>query len=241
LILGNGVESLCVENSRVTALQLEGGQAIEASAVLSSMGYLETLRRCSPAPPQATEAAPGKMSFMESIFVLDREPRELGFDRSIVFFCTRPRFEYRVPGELVDVTSGVLCCPNNFRFPEPLPEGILRLTHQANFELWDRLPRKEYIAAKKECRARGLAELATFFPDFSDSVVFIDSFTPKTIHKYTGHIHGAVYGCPDKVKNGVTPVKNLFICGTDQGFLGIIGATLSGISMANFHVLQGHR
>ena len=31
---------------------------------------------------------------------------------------------------------------------------------------------------------------------------------------------------------------NLYIAGTDQGFLGIIGAMLSGISMANFHILQ---
>src|SRR2546428_9324301 len=30
--------------------------------------------------------------------------------------------------------------------------------------------------------------------------------------------------------------ENLFICGNDQGFLGIVGAMLSGISMANLHV-----
>jgi hypothetical protein len=32
-------------------------------------------------------------------------------------------------------------------------------------------------------------------------------------------------------------VPNVYLCGTDQGFLGIIGAMLSGISMANFHIL----
>jgi hypothetical protein len=56
--------------------------------------------------------------------------------------------------------------------------------------------------------------------------------------KYTGHINGSVYGSPNKLKDGITPVRNLFICGTDQGFLGIVGATLSGISMANLHILQ---
>jgi len=29
----------------------------------------------------------------------------------------------------------------------------------------------------------------------------------------------------------------LFICGTDQGFVGIIGAMFSGIAMANRHLL----
>ena len=72
-------------------------------------------------------------------------------------------------------------------------------------------------------------------------MVFLDTFTPKTIHKYTGHLNGAVYGSPEKKKDGQMPIKNLFICGTDQGFLGIVGATLSGISMANLHVLMADR
>ena len=91
---------------------------------------------------------------------------------------------------------------------------------------------------EKRWRTRALENLFTFFPDFRDSVVFLDSFTPKTILKYTGHLNGAVYGSPVKAKDGTTPIRNLFICGTDQGFLGIVGATLSGISMANLHILQ---
>jgi phytoene dehydrogenase-like protein len=56
--------------------------------------------------------------------------------------------------------------------------------------------------------------------------------------RYTGHIKGAVYGSTQKVRDGRTAIKNLFICGTDQGFLGIVGAMLSGISMANLHCLM---
>ena len=58
-------------------------------------------------------------------------------------------------------------------------------------------------------------------------------FTPKTIEHYTSHLGGAVYGSPHKAKNGRSPYPNLFICGTDQGMLGIVGALLSGISIAN--------
>jgi hypothetical protein len=42
---------------------------------------------------------------------------------------------------------------------------------------------------------------------------------------------------PRKVYDGRTRLENLFICGTDQGYLGIIGAMISGITMANIHVL----
>ena len=63
-------------------------------------------------------------------------------------------------------------------------------------------------------------------------------FTPRTITKFTGHFGGAIYGAPKKDRQGRTGLDNVYLCGTDQGFLGIVGAMLSGISMANYHILQ---
>ena len=65
-----------------------------------------------------------------------------------------------------------------------------------------------------------------------------DVFTPLTIERFTGHIAGAIYGSPVKSRDGRTSLDNVFLCGTDQGFLGITGAMLSGISMANSRILQ---
>jgi phytoene dehydrogenase-like protein len=62
-------------------------------------------------------------------------------------------------------------------------------------------------------------------------------FTPRTIHRYTWHDNGAVYGAPDKRLDGRTKYDNLFICGTDQGYVGIVGAILSGILVTNRHLL----
>jgi phytoene dehydrogenase-like protein len=73
--------------------------------------------------------------------------------------------------------------------------------------------------------------------DFRSRVIARDTFTPTTIRRYTGHVNGAVYGAPDKRWSGTTHLKNLFVCGTDQGFVGIIGAMFSGIMMANRHLL----
>jgi phytoene dehydrogenase-like protein len=241
LRMGAPVAALHSDAGELRSVELDNGETMKADSVISSAGYVETLNLCQPKESSADEHPVGRMSFTESIFVLDREPKALGFDKSIVFFCTSNRFNYRVPDELADVTSGVLCAPNNFQYPEPLSEGILRLTNQANFKLWDELLRTEYRAAKKAERERSVDELLNFFPEFRQNVVFLDTFTPKTIHKYTGHLNGAVYGSPQKVKDGCSPLRNLFICGTDQGFLGIIGATLSGISIANRHVLQADR
>jgi len=238
LRMGSGVTSINAENRTVESVTLENGEQLIAENIISSMGYVETLNHCAPTLKETEECETGQVSFMESLCVVDREPRDLGYDKSIVFFSNQPRFDYKVPDKMINVTSGVLCCSNNFDYPEPMKEGLIRLTNLANFAQWDSLPRKDYIAAKKHWRDRALESVFTFFTDFRDNVVFLDSFTPKTIKKYTGHLNGAVYGSPNKIKNGKTPLNNLFICGTDQGFLGIIGATLSGISMANLHVLR---
>ena len=62
-------------------------------------------------------------------------------------------------------------------------------------------------------------------------------FTPATIQRFTGRAAGAVYGSPEKRYHGTTHLKNLFLCGSDQGLVGVVGALLSGITMANRHLL----
>jgi hypothetical protein len=72
-----------------------------------------------------------------------------------------------------------------------------------------------------------LKEVVKFVPDFRDSIVFTDISTQKTIHQFTGHTNGAVYGTPNKIKAGKTHLDDLRISGTDQGFLGIVAAMLA--------------
>ena len=78
---------------------------------------------------------------------------------------------------------------------------------------------------------------APFAYDARPHSVYVDGFTPRTIEKFTGHLGGAVYGSTRKQRSGRTAVDGLYLCGTDQGYLGIVGAMLSGIAMANQHAL----
>jgi phytoene dehydrogenase-like protein len=83
-----------------------------------------------------------------------------------------------------------------------------------------------------------VASAVRFTTDFRSSVIDTDLFTPTTIRRYTGHESGAVYGVPHKHYDGKTHLKNLYICGTDQGMVGIIGTIMSGISIANRYFLD---
>lgn len=234
LYLRRGVRRLIVEGDQVTGLVLDDGSQWTARQVLSSIGWPETLGLCG-RPVDRT--LPGRMSFVETISVLDRAPAALGLDRTIVFYNDSPRFHYHRPDELVDPRSGVVCSPSLFRYAEPADDRLVRITAQANHARWAELPAEEYPRRKAECFARVAESAVRFVPDFRQATIDRDSFTPLTVERYTGHRDGAVYGSTEKRFDGSTPWRNLFVCGTDQGFVGIVGALTSGVLMANRHLL----
>ncbi len=233
-----GVRSLRVEGGRVTSVELDSGETLTAGVIFSSAGYVETLRLCTDCDPEKLTPLAGRMSFIEVIHVLDKPMKALGHDATIIFYNTGKEFRYAVPADLVDPRSGVICCPDNFLFDKPLAKPMIRLTCLASFDRWAALEQPAYVQAKAEWLPRIHQEVLKFVPDFRAHSRFTDFFTPRTIKHWTGHVNGAVYGAPGKLKTGRTHLDNLFICGADQGFLGIVGAMLSGISMANLHVLK---
>ena len=237
LRLRTGVEKIVVKDDAVQKVVLEGGDEIEARYVLSSAGWNETMRLCNDGRTDDA-SPPGQLSFVESISILDNQPRALGYDRTIVFFNDSEEFRYQKPDGLVDLHSGIICSPNNFSYAEPLQEGMMRISVLANFDRWAALDQQAYRLAKLRCYDRMAAAAARYVPDFRDSVIETDVFTPLTIHRFTGHADGAIYGSAHKRRDGTTHLKNLYICGNDQGLVGIVGAIISGISIANRYLLK---
>jgi phytoene dehydrogenase-like protein len=245
-----GVKQIIVREGRAAALVLDNGEELSATQVISTIGAAETEKLYSEPAPASAATAPhpvGRLSYCETITVLDRQPAALGWgDDTIVFFNDSPRFSYEQSAGLADVRSGVICLPNNFDFPagRTLPEGLFRCTCLANHDAWTSLPNEdEYRRVKRLVYAEIQRSALRFLPVLPGSdalgraTIATDMFTPRTIVKFTGHLGGAIYGSPRKIRDGRTPLANLYLAGTDQGFLGIVGAMLSGISMANFHVL----
>ena len=239
LKLRAGVKQLAVEQDRVTRVVLENDEVLEARNVVSSAGWCETMRLCDDGHPVVTSRASGQLTFCETIATLDAQPRELGHDRTITFFNDHDKFVWQKPVGLCDVRSGVICSPNNFAYNEPLDDGTIRITALANFDRWRELDEEAYRLEKLRWYDRITESAVRFIPDYRSRVIDTDMFTPNTIVRFTGHDNGAVYGAPDKQLDGTTHLKNLFICGTDQGFVGIIGSITSGIAMANRHCLVG--
>ncbi|MEO0509370.1 MAG: FAD-dependent oxidoreductase [Verrucomicrobiota bacterium] len=241
-----GIRGIHTSGSRASSIELDDGSKITADKILSTAGAVETARLCSDQAESAAADNIGQLSFTETITVLDTQPRDFGWDDTIIFFNTRERFHYgRCENELVDPTSGVICFPNNYDYGNrQLDEGFLRITAMANHDQWCALDESDYLAQKDrwygELQRVALGLLPPSKLNLDAHRIAKDMFTPRTVRKYTGHLNGAIYGAPNKIKDGRTHLENLYLAGTDQGFLGIVGAMLSGISMANLHVLQGN-
>ncbi len=238
------VQKLITSDNQVTQILLNNGEIIKAQKYISSIGLPETKTLCSDLPlpkkllDQKEEARPGNLSFIELILILDTPPVNYGLKHTITFYNDTEHFLYQRPQELVDLKSGVICCPSNYQIDNPsTKEGMVRLTHLANYHLWKKLTREEYQQQKEFCLKRSQEKTLKRYSNLEKAIKAQDIFTPLTIEKFTGRINGAIYGSPLKAKDGRTNIKNLFICGTDQGFLGIIGTMLSGITIANQHIL----
>lgn len=247
LKLRAGVDRMHVENGRVVGVVLENGEVIEAKRILSSAGWCETMRLCDDGQPVEVAGSPqrsaGRLSFCETISTLDIDPKEMGYDRTITFFNDHDKFDWTVPSVPCDLRSGVICSPNNFEYSEALDDGrggrgTMRITVLANYDYWNGLDKEAYELEKLRWFERVNESAVRFTPDFRGRIIDTDMFTPTTIVRFTGHDNGAVYGAPEKQLDGTTHLENLFVCGTDQGFVGIIGSIVSGIGMANLHCLK---
>jgi len=225
-----GVERILVEGGAVRGVVLDDGTEIAAERVFSSAGWVETMTL---AGREAPASDVGRLSFLEAISILDRPLAALGHAATMTFFSTEDRLAYRRPDGLVDARSGVICASDNYGSAAPPSEGILRATVLANHDLWSALPEADYRAAKETCTHAALDAAARFVPDPRPHTLFCDVATPRTIRRYTGKLGGAVYGSAKKRRGGDSGIDRLHLVGTDEGLLGIVGALLSGITVAN--------
>ncbi len=224
------------ESGRAYGVDL-GGEVLTAPVILSSIGYPETVRLTSVLQEKVSPRV-GAMTFLESIFVFDKKIPIIQNDTTIVFYNNSSKYNYRPASDFYDPNSAVVCYPDNY---EPLKnegEGTVRITYMANYSQWRELERSAYDEKKEAVAESAMQLIKNMNPHFDGKLLFKDVFSPMTIERYTWHLNGTVYGSIDKTRDGTTPVPGLFIIGTDQGFLGIVGSILSGISLANLHGLM---
>lgn len=221
--LGEGVLKIKKENLNRWEVTSTSGRYFSVDQVISSIGYPETLSLLMENKGGGTSlSTQTPLSFVESQMIFQQDFKEKFDQHTLTFFNQSHQLNYQVPDQLWDSKSTLFCSNGS----------TLRLTFLANGKLWSVLDRAEYLTKKKEVYQESLQMAEMLYGPLQSEIVKHDTFTPLTIERFTGHRGGGVYGGFDKLKEGVLD-SNLFLCGTDQGLLGVVGAMMSGILMAN--------
>ena len=100
LKLRSGVANIHVDSGRAVGVTLDDGTEITGDRILSSAGNIETARMCDDISTVDVARA-GKLSFIESISILDRQPVDFKFDRTIVFYNDSETFHWRRPDDSI--------------------------------------------------------------------------------------------------------------------------------------------
>ncbi|CAK8724382.1 Phytoene dehydrogenase-related protein [Candidatus Electrothrix laxa] len=234
------VAAIINKDSKVQGVRLQNGEEITADAVLSTVGIPGTAQLSG--WPLDIDQYIGRMTFMETISMIPEPhlpPEREG--RTILFYSLNDELRYHQSTQAIDPSWGVICFPNNFQgiYKEKDAPTQIRVTNAANYELWQQAAadKGQYRRLKEKCGQQSTTAVSQILGDYTQGAVFHDSFTPMTIERFTEKCGGAVYGSPIKIKSGRTPWSNLFIAGTDQGYLGIVGSMLSGVTIVNQHLL----
>ncbi len=231
------VDKFDLSGGRVRAVYLDSGERIDCEQLISTMGLPNTLRLTGKVDKEEEKKFHGQLSFTELITILPAAQRKAQFtDRTIIFY-NFGSYDYCRPARAVDPSWGVICFPDNFAGLEAGKYFQIRVTNPANYDIWRQAGKKQYYELKEKWKEKSAEIVAKIIGNYRQNIVYEDSFTPITIEKFTDKAQGAVYGSPIKVKDGRTSYENMFIAGTDQGYLGIVGSMLSGVTMVNQHIL----
>ena len=239
------VQSIQSTEDEVTEVVLENGERIQAQQIISTCGVIETAELLNQTAIEPDKARTGEFSVIESIRVFTGHPKDFGWDETIVFFNESNKFDYNCPDGLVDLRSGVICMPDNYGPADESQDSKIRVTHPANFSKWSILSENEYSDQKSYWESTLLENAMQYLPNgheisakLNEQTILVDTFTPKTIKRFTSHVNGTLYGSPTKRRDGSTKYNNLYLAGTDQGYVGIVGAMLGGIAVANNQILR---
>jgi phytoene dehydrogenase-like protein len=197
---------------------------------------------------ELTSPLPG-FEVVELFLGLRRDPREMGFqgENYWIFSSYDHDQMYVQRNELLEGRAAMayLSFPS-LKDPQATrhtAEVIAPLSYRSleahRGEPWRRRS-SDYESAKHRITQALLALIEHHHPGIRDLIEYSELGTPLTFEYFTAAPSGSIYGypaTPDKYRKSwlapATPVRNLYLTGTDVALLGIMGALMGGVLTAS--------
>jgi phytoene dehydrogenase-like protein len=191
----------------------------------------------------------GGLSAVSLYLGLSRSPGELGFRGENHWLYSG--YDHQQMAASVGALLEGRCPAAFLSFPslkDPVADvhtaEVIAFADYRHFENWKDKPwkkRGEEYEALKETIAQGMLELIEqHHPGFRKLVDYYELSTPLSMEYFTGRPRGAMYGVPPTPTRfrlqGLetrTPIRNLYLAGSDVCSPGIVGAMMGGVAAAS--------
>jgi all-trans-retinol 13,14-reductase len=260
LLPNHDVTRILLESNRAVGVEVyvkkgkEGARAeFRAPVIVSDAGAWNTFTRMLPSSslPFRNElrSPPAGFEVVELFLGLRRDPREMGFqgENHWLFSSFDHDEMYARRNELLDgrAVMAYLSFPS-LKDPHAkrhTAEIIAPLSYRSleayREEPWRRRG-VDYESAKNRIIQALLDLIERHHPGFRDLVEYSELGTPLTFEHFTAAPSGSIYGypgTPDKYRKRWlgpgTPIRNLYLTGSDVALLGIMGALMGGVLTAS--------
>jgi all-trans-retinol 13,14-reductase len=260
LLASHEVTSILVERGAAVGVDVraqkgKSGTAMQfrAPVIVSDAGAWNTFRRLLPAASQPyageLDAPPVGFEVVELFLGLRRDPREIGFrgenhwifssfDHEEMYARRDALLEGRAQMAYLSFPS--LKDPRATRHTAEIIAPLSYRSLEAHREQPWRRRGQDYDAAKENITRALIALAERHHPGFAELVEYSELGTPLTFEHFTAAPSGAIYGYPGTPERygkrwlaPGTPIRNLWLTGTDAGLLGIMGALMGGVLTAS--------
>jgi phytoene dehydrogenase-like protein len=233
-------------------------ETYHAPIVVSDAGAFNTYQKLIPANyplptrPQI-QSFPKGTSVLTVYLGLKENPQTLGFQGENHWIYTT--YDHNAIAQAPPLPTDPLPQFGYLSFPSlknPLAKGhtaeIIAHVDYDYFSQWQQQPwrrrGKDYTELKTKITASLIQLVEHHYPGFQDLIEYTELSTPLTVEHFDASDRGAIYGIPciparlDQSWIGAkTPIKNLYLTGTDAFSLGIMGAMMGGVKTVG--LLQG--
>ncbi len=252
------VEQIVIENGEVKGVDLKDGERIRAKRVVSAAGALATVNRLLPADerekPWAQSIAKLKPSPCHLCLYIGfkGDIRKAGAGSANKWFYEvwgSDTMYWNVEDEASEApvlytSFPSLKDPEHDPGPEELHTGeVVTFVPYDVFAKWRdgrwQKRGKDYASIKKDIEDRMLAQFLKHMPELKDKVAYVELSTPLSTEHFTRAPVGAIYGIEPTPERYLTrhlrprtPVKGLFLSGSDMASVGVMGAMIGGLLAA---------
>jgi all-trans-retinol 13,14-reductase len=260
LLPNHKVTQILVENGRAVGVEVDvskgkQGARVEfrAPVIVSDAGAWNTYTRmlAPSAVPfiEQLKSVPEGCGVVELFLGLRRDPRELGFkgENYWLFESFDHDAMYAQRNEILDgrATMAYLSFPSlkDRQARRHTAEIIAPLSYASlkahRHEPWRRRS-QDYESAKERITQALVNLVERHHPGFRGLVEYSELATPLTFEHFTGAPSGTIYGYPGTPEkygkpwlDPRTPIRNLYLTGSDAALLGIMGALMGGVLTAS--------